>query len=64
MCSINLNDRTFIDEDGAICTITNMMDAWGEETDELDMVRVIVARRADDQWLTVSLEDFEASTVQ
>lgn len=53
----SLADRLLIDEDGEVCEITNMFDAWGEETDDTQAAVVFVARRSDEEWLTVEIDD-------
>lgn len=56
----SLMDGILIDEDGEVCEITNMFDAWGEETDDTESAVVFVARRSDEEWLTVEIDGVEA----
>lgn len=55
--SYSLADRILIDDDGEVCEITTMFDSWGEETDDASAAVVFVARRSDDEWITIEVDD-------
>ena len=55
--SYNLGQRLVIDDDGTLCRITKMLDADGEETRDTEEARIVVAKRAKRQWITVSVNE-------
>ena len=55
--SYNLAQRLVIDDDGTLCSITKMFDADGEETRDTNEARVVVAKRAKRQWITVKVNE-------
>lgn len=52
------NGVAFLDDDTPI-VITNFMDAFGYETDDLGDVCFIVAKESEDRWHAVDLDQFE-----
>lgn len=59
MPSLNLTQRLYIDDDGTLCTITNMYDADGEETDNADDCITFVAKRSESEWITDDARQYE-----
>lgn len=59
--AINRADMIAVTDDGRVGTITNMFDADGEETDDIEEAITAVIRLADDEWYTVALDDYEAT---
>lgn len=55
--SYNLAQRLVIDNDGTLCRITKMFDADGDETKDTADARVVVAKRAKRQWITVKVNE-------
>jgi hypothetical protein len=63
MSAFNLAQRIYIDDDWTVCEITNMIDRDGEETDDPDEAIYIVAKRSENEWITVNVvEDVESVT--
>jgi hypothetical protein len=60
MMMYNLGLRILIDHDGAVCEITNMYDADGDQTDNSDQVVAFVAKRSSHEWLTVTADGEDA----
>lgn len=56
----SLMDGILIDEDGEVCEITDMIDAWGDETDAPDAAVVFVAQLPNGEWITVEADGVEA----
>ena len=48
--SYNLAARLLIDDDGALCEITNMYGEDGFEVDDPDLALAVVAKRPDGKW--------------
>lgn len=55
----NLGQRLVIDNDGTLCRITKMFDADGDETIDTEAARVVVAKRANRQWITVLVNEHD-----
>lgn len=61
---INRADRTAVTDDGRVGTITNLFDADGDETDNIEDAITAVIRLADDEWYTIALEDYETARME
>lgn len=60
--AINRTDRLALASDDRLCEITNMFDAEGEETDDVEDATAAVVRYADDKWFTITLADYDGAT--
>lgn len=59
--AINRADMIAVTDDGRVGTITNLFDADGEETDDIEDAITAVIRLADDEWYTVALDDYDTA---
>lgn len=57
--TINLRRRWVLTNRDELCEITNMFDASGDETDDLEQVSTAVARLDDNTWFTVDVNMFD-----
>ena len=56
--AINVRDRKALASDDTLCTITQLLDLDGDETEDEETSLVAVIRYNDDNWFTVKLSDF------
>ena len=56
--AINVKDRKALASDDTLCTITQLFDLDGDETEDEETALVAVIRYNDDNWFTVKLSDF------
>lgn len=57
LVAYSLADGVLIDDDGEVCEITQMLDAWGDATDDLGAAVALIAERGDGVRLTVVAGD-------
>ena len=62
--SYNLAERVLIYNDGTVCEITNLLDADGDETDDIDDAAMVVCQMANGQWLTIRVNEDSDEPVQ
>jgi hypothetical protein len=55
--------RLVVLDDGTECPITNLFDAEGDETDDIDEATAAVAKIDDDNWLSIDLTQFDPVVV-
>jgi hypothetical protein len=57
--AVNRAERFALTDSGDICPITNLFDAFGDETDDASDAVAAVARIDADHWFTIDLTQFE-----
>lgn len=57
--AINVKARAALASDDRECTITNLVDSDGDETEDTDAAVAAVVRYADDKWFTIVLAEYE-----
>lgn len=61
--AINVAARSFILEDGSLCTIENPLDSEGEETDQVDQAVFVVGQIPDGRWVCIDRRLFTERVV-
>ena len=61
--AINRIDLSALTDDGSVCPITNLLDADGDQTDDVSEAVVAIVRVAIDEWHVVILSDYETAQV-
>lgn len=56
--AINLSTRTVLASDDTFCTITNLLDADGDETSDTSEALVAIVKYDEDNWFTVQVANF------
>lgn len=57
--AVNVNKRTALTNRDEVCTITNLYDSAGDETNDSDKAVTAVARLRDDVWFSIDLTQFD-----
>jgi hypothetical protein len=61
--AVNRGQRFVLTDRGDVCPITNMFDAFGDETDDPAEAVTAVAELDADHWLAIDLTQFETVAV-
>lgn len=60
--AVNLTDRLYVDETGAVFPITNLFDCEGDECEPGEAVSAVAGSKG--RWFAITLSDFADGGVQ